>query len=88
MRIEVLPIGSVIRNKRVISLLESQIPAGIEIGIRKIDSGGQHVENYRLYTRMNEGKDWDEERLIISRIRSSDGRIREYAIRGTIYISQ
>ena len=87
MRIEVLPIGSVIRNKRVISLLESQFPAGFELGVEptaRVNSS----ENYRLYARSNPNEDWDRDRFLVFRRRSSDGRIREYAIRGTLYIRQ
>lgn len=89
----IVPIKKVIRNKRVLSLLESQFSKSTELGIELVETSGvlgwRAIEYYRLYTK-RKGEDNDcytRNRFIINRT-VRQGRIREYSIGGSIIIMQ
>jgi len=86
----VVSIRIIIRNKRLLSLLESQFPKGTELGIEffeSISSSNLEIERYILYTRQK-GDNWHRDRFSIMRKRRS-GRIREYCLEeGLVYIDQ
>lgn len=84
----VVPIKSIIRNKRLLSLLESQFSAGTELGVEYVegDLGRNSIVKYRVYTGKG-NDDWSRDRFVIQRFRIS-GKIRRYCLEGSIYFEQ
>lgn len=84
----VVPIKRVIKNKRLLSLLDAQFSDGTELGVEVIDEDNRVVSHtkYRVYTR-KDNDDWSRDRFVIQQVRKS-GRIREYCLVGDIYFSQ
>lgn len=64
----IVPIRRLIRNKKLISLLESQFSSGTEIGIELVES--EHLKRllktYRVYTKHGDDE-WSRDRFIIEK---------------------